>query len=79
MPYVSTQSRLFYTAGPLRTPSDRIGRWREMPLSTPPKEQMKADIERWNAYAAMMNAKAVRRGLLTQEELEQRLREVRHG
>ena len=50
-----------------------------MALCTPPREQMKADIERWNAYAAMMNAKAVRRGLLTQEELEQWLREVRHG
>ena len=50
-----------------------------MALCTPPKEQMEADVRAWNVYARQMNQKAVAQGLMTQSELERKLREARHA
>ena len=51
-----------------------------MPLSSPSKEQMTADVRAWNQWAEAMNAKALARGIVTSKELEQQqLREARRG
>ena len=42
-----------------------------MPLSSPSREQMAADVEAWNRYARRMNQKALERGLVTAEQLQQ--------
>ena len=40
-----------------------------MPLSSPSREQMAADAERWNIYARKVNQRALERGLVTAEQL----------
>ena len=42
-----------------------------MPLSSPSREQMAADVRAWNIYARRMNQKALERDLVTAEQLAQ--------
>ena len=41
-----------------------------MSLSSPPKEQMVADAQAWNQWAAQVNARALAAGIVTAEQLE---------